>query len=202
MNEISSQRIQIRRARRPDAPAIRELTRSAYAKWVPLIGHEPTPMTADYDRAVREHMIDLLFVDAELTALVETASKADHLVIENVAVSPAFQGRGYGGFLLDHAEHLAASLGLPELRLFTNKKFATNIAIYRRRGYTIDREEPFRGGFIVHMSKRPTAHDGAPPSAPERHQRRADGSVLHGDTTTRPAGYRQARQQVGLRPSR
>jgi hypothetical protein len=53
-----------------------------------------------------------------------------------------------------HAERLAASLGLPELRLYTNKQFATNIAIYRRRGYAIDREEPFRGGFVVHMSKR------------------------------------------------
>jgi GNAT superfamily N-acetyltransferase len=71
-----------------------------------------------------------------------------------VAVSPAFQGRGYGWLLLGHAEHLAASLGLPEIRLWTNKQFATNIVFYRRRGYTIDREEPFRGGFVVHMSKR------------------------------------------------
>ena len=139
------------------------LTCSAYAKWVPLIGREPTPMTADYDRAVREHMIDLLYVDAELAALIETVNRADHLLIENVAVSPAFQGRGYGGFLLDHAEHLAASLGLPELKLYTNKQFARSIAIYRRRGYTIDREEPFRGGFMVHMSKRLAAHDRAPP---------------------------------------
>jgi ribosomal protein S18 acetylase RimI-like enzyme len=110
-------------------------------------------MTADYDRAVREHMIDLLFVDAELAALIETLTRADHLLIENVAVSPAFQGRGYGRLLLDHAERLAASLRLPQLRLYTNKQFATNIAIYRRLGYAIDREEPFRGGLVVHMSK-------------------------------------------------
>jgi ribosomal protein S18 acetylase RimI-like enzyme len=162
MVQLPSHGMQIRRAGPADAAAVRELTRSAYAKWVPLIGREPTPMTADYDQAVREHMIDLLFVDAELTALIETARKADHLLIENVAVSPAFQGRGYGGFLLDHAEHLAASLGLPELRLYTNKQFAANIAIYRRRGYTIDREEAFWGGFIVHMSKRlPTSSPSA-----------------------------------------
>ena len=135
-----------------DAAVIRDLTRTAYSKWVPLI--EPTPMTVDYDRAVRDYMVDLLFIDTELTALIETVSRADHLLIENLAVSPAFLGRGYGGLLLDHAEHLAASLGLPELKLWTNKQFATNIAIYRRRGYTIDCEEPFRGGFIVRMSKR------------------------------------------------
>ena len=146
--------MQIRRAGEADAAAVLALTRSAYAKWVPLIGREPTPMTADYERAVREHMIDLLFVDAGLVALIETVNKADHLLIENVAVAPPFQGRGYGRLLLDHAERLAASLRLPELKLYTNKRFVTNIDLYRRLGYAIDREEPFMGGFIVHMSKR------------------------------------------------
>jgi GNAT superfamily N-acetyltransferase len=145
---------QIRRAVQGDAAVIRELTRSAYAKWIPLIGREPVPMAADYDHAVREHMIDLLFVSGGLVALIETVNKADHLLIENVAVAPPVQGRGYGRLLLDHAERLAASLGLPELRLYTNQRFVTNIELYRRLGYAIDREEPFKGGFIVHMSKR------------------------------------------------
>ena len=110
-------------------------------------------MGADYDRAVREHMIDLLFVSDQLVALIEAMHAADHLLIENVAVSPAFQGRGYGRLLLEHAERLAASLRLPELKLYTNKQFATNVEIYRRLGYVIEHEEPFMGGFIVHMSK-------------------------------------------------
>jgi ribosomal protein S18 acetylase RimI-like enzyme len=144
----------IRRAGQADAAAVRALTRSAYAKWVPLIGREPGPMVADYERAVREHMIDLLFVDGGLAALIETVDETDHLLIENVAVAPPFQGRGYGRALLDHAERLAASLGLPELKLYTNKRFVTNIELYRRLGYAIDREEPIMDGFIVHMSKR------------------------------------------------
>ena len=54
MAQISDLRdMQIRRAGEADAAAVRELTRSAYAKWVPLIGREPMPMTADYERAVR-----------------------------------------------------------------------------------------------------------------------------------------------------
>ena len=155
MAQISDFRdMQIRRAGEADAAAVRELTRSAYAKWVPLIGREPMPMTADYERAVREHMIDLLFVDARLVALIETVNEADHLLIANVAVAPPFQGHGYGRLLLDHAERLAASLRLPELKLYTNKRIVTNIDLYRRLGYAIDREEPFMGGFMVHMSKR------------------------------------------------
>jgi len=43
-----------------DVEIIRNLTRAAYAKWVPLIGREPRPMTADYDAAIRAHRFDLL----------------------------------------------------------------------------------------------------------------------------------------------
>jgi hypothetical protein len=52
--------VEIRPAVSADAEAIRELTRTAYAKWVALIGREPLPMQADYQRAVAEHTIDLL----------------------------------------------------------------------------------------------------------------------------------------------
>lgn len=45
--------------RRATATDVRALARAAYAKWVPQIGREPKPMTADYDRAVAEHIIDL-----------------------------------------------------------------------------------------------------------------------------------------------
>jgi GNAT superfamily N-acetyltransferase len=148
--------MQIRRAGPADAADVRELTRSAYAKWVPLIGREPVPMVADYERAVREHMIDLLFVGAGLVAVIETVNKTDHLLIENLAVAPPFQGRGYGRLLLDHVERLAASLRLPELKLYTNQQFATNIEFYSRHGFAVDREEPFMGGFKVHMSKHVT----------------------------------------------
>ena len=51
----------IRRATPADSALIRAFTREAYAKWVPLIGREPSPMRADYDRATREHQIDLFY---------------------------------------------------------------------------------------------------------------------------------------------
>jgi ribosomal protein S18 acetylase RimI-like enzyme len=144
---------EIRRAMPADARAIRDLTRAAYAKWVPVIGREPKPMAADYVAAVRNHLIDLLHVGGELAALIETIPAADHLLIENVAVAPAFQGRGYGCKLMAHAERLAVSLGHAEMRLYTNKLFDVNVRLYRRLGYRVDREEAFKGGFAVHMSK-------------------------------------------------
>jgi ribosomal protein S18 acetylase RimI-like enzyme len=157
MVQPSSENTQLRRAHPSDAMSIRALTRTSYAKWVPIIGREPRPMAVDYHRAVREHMIDLLFVGPEMAGLIETVHKSDHLLIENVAVAPSFQGRGHGRYLLGHAEQLAASLRLPELRLYTNKQFAENIELYSQLGYTIDREEPFMGGITVHMNKPVTA---------------------------------------------
>ena len=152
---------ELRRAVASDAPAIRALTREAYAKWVPLIGREPKPMTADYAEAVRRHRIDLLHLDGVLGALIETIAEADHLLIENVAVSPAFQGRGLGRKLMAHAEQIAASAGHGETRLYTNKLFAENIELYRKLGYRIDREEALAIGVAVHMSK-PLRASGAP----------------------------------------
>jgi GNAT superfamily N-acetyltransferase len=147
--------IEIRPAIPEDAAGIRDLTRAAYAKWAALIGREPLPMQADYQRAVAEHTIDVLIVDGALAGLIETMLRPDHLWIENVAVAPEQQGRGFGRLLLNHAERRAVQAGRPEIRLLTNQAFAANLELYAKRGYAIDRTEPFRGGTTVHMSKRP-----------------------------------------------
>jgi ribosomal protein S18 acetylase RimI-like enzyme len=154
MMTVSYEGLTIRLAIAEDAASVRALTRDAYAKWVSVIGREPLPMVVDYDQAIRDHRIDLLFADEELVGVVETVDSPDHLLIVNVAVSPDHQRRGFGRYLLEHAEGLAAALGLSELRLFTNQLFAMNVDLYRRFGYVIDREEPFMGGVTVHMSKR------------------------------------------------
>ena len=129
------------------------MTRAAYAKWVPIIGREPKPMGADYEAAVRAHRFDLLHREGKLAALVETIVEPDHLLIENLAVLPACQGLGLGRRLMAHVERLAALLGFAEVRLYTNKLFAENVAFYEKLGYRVYREEEFRGGIAVHMSK-------------------------------------------------
>ncbi|MGY5780100.1 GNAT family N-acetyltransferase [Rhizobium sp. LEGMi135b] len=146
--------ISLRAATDADVDAIRALTREAYGKWVPLIGREPLPMTADYAEAVRKHRIDLVEADGALVALIEMVPEEDHLLIENIAVSPHYQGQGIGKKLLAHAEQVAATLGVNDIRLYTNKRFAENVQLYLKYGYAIDREEPLKDGFLVHMSKR------------------------------------------------
>src|ERR1700704_4926771 len=144
----------LRRATSTDAPAIRNLSRIAYAKWVPLIGGGPLPMPADYDRAVTEHIIDLVEQGGELLALIETVAAPDHLLIENIAVRPDQQGRGLGDLLLRHAETLALSMKLAETQLYTNALFASNLAFYTKRGYAEYRRQTMvSGGTAVFMRK-------------------------------------------------
>jgi GNAT superfamily N-acetyltransferase len=145
--------LEMRRAAAADAAAVRSLTRQAYAKWVAVTGREPKPMGADYDRAVREHRVDLAYCDGTLAGLIEMIAEADHLLVENVAVAPAFQKQGIGRRLMAHAEAVALGLDYALVRLYTNKLFAENVALYGRLGYRIDREENTERGIAVHMSK-------------------------------------------------
>ncbi len=146
-------KIQIIRATPADAPAVRRLVRDAYAKWVPIFGREPAPMLADYDVAVREHEVDLVYVSDQLAALIEMIVKPDHLFIENIAVAPGHQGRGLGRRLMAHAEDRARELGLPNVQLLTGALMQSNVALYQSLGFQIDRTEPYMGGFTIYMSK-------------------------------------------------
>lgn len=144
----------MRRAGPADTAAIRALTRAVYAKWITSIAREPRPMTADYDRAVRDHWIDLLEVDGELLALIEMIPAPDHLWIQNIAVDEARQQSGLGRLLLDHAEEIARQSGFRELRLNTNAAFAANLSFYRHMGFReLLREPLLDGGTMVSFTK-------------------------------------------------
>lgn len=143
----------IRCAAPDDAPAIAALVDLAYAKWVPMLGRNPTPMDVDYAQAVLESRFDLIEEDGRLIALFETTPRADHYYFVNLAVHPDAQGRGLGSRLMRHAEGIARELGFKTIRLETNKLFEANVRLYSSLGYRIDREEPFRGGTAVYMMK-------------------------------------------------
>lgn len=137
-----------------DIEIIKQIVMAAYAKWVPLINREPLPMVADYGEALKTHRFDLLETGGKVVGLIETAAKDDHLWIENIAVKPEEQRNGFGKILIGKAEELAKDAGLFELRLLTNAAFESNIQLYEKAGFQIDRNVPFMGGITVYMSKK------------------------------------------------
>ena len=149
-----SHHITLHRASPDQEALVRDITLAAYAKWLPRLGRAPLPMTADYGKALRDHLIDLMYVDDEVVGLIEMVAKPDHLLIENVCVDPNQQGKRYGRRLMTHAENVARRHHVPAIKLYTNKLFHENISFYQILGYQIEREEPFMGGALVHFIKR------------------------------------------------
>ena len=145
--------LDIKQGGRADVDAIRQFTRKAYAKWIPLIGREPLPMNANYEQTIKTNRFDLFYQNDNLVALLETINNEDHLLIENVCVASEMQRMGIGKSILNHAEALARNAGYGSIRLDTNKLFTGNVDLYVRHGYEIDWEKPVDGGVHVHMHK-------------------------------------------------
>lgn len=141
-----------RQAEAQDVAAIRAFARAAYADWVTILGREPLPMTADYQKAQKIHCFDLFCQDEKICALLETDIREDSLWIENIAVAPALHGQGIGQSLLDFAQGIATKAKRNHITLCTNAKMTRNIGIYQKYGFKIDREEVVSHGTVTYMS--------------------------------------------------
>src|SRR5439155_12549681 len=88
----SRRRVEIRRAGVADLPAVTALVREAYAPYVPRIGREPAPMTADY-AALLEAAEVWVATDGDrgVIGVLLLHTQTDSLFLENVAVAPAAQ---------------------------------------------------------------------------------------------------------------
>jgi ribosomal protein S18 acetylase RimI-like enzyme len=142
----------VRRAGEADAVVLAALAAEAYRRYVPRIGREPAPMTADYARAVRSGLTWVAEADGEVVGLLVLVVHPDHLLLENIAVLPSAQRRGVGARLLALAEHEARARGLNEIRLYTNEAMTENLAYYPRHGYAETRraeQDGFRRVFFA-----------------------------------------------------
>jgi len=127
--------VTVRPAGQGDVDLLRRIATAAYQPYVARIGRAPAPMTADYAQAVRSGQAWVAVEDGQVAGFVVLVAQPGYLLLENVAVDPAAQGRGIGSRLLGVAEEQARSLGLSEIRLYTNEAMIENLAYYSRRGY-------------------------------------------------------------------
>jgi GNAT superfamily N-acetyltransferase len=128
--------VTVRLAAPAEAVTLRVIAREAYQHYVPRIGREPAPMSADYDAAVRAGQAWVAVGQGEVIGFAVLIAHPGHLLLENLAVRPSRQGRGAGSRLLALAEDQARRRRLAEIRLYTNEAMTDNLAYYPRRGYT------------------------------------------------------------------
>jgi ribosomal protein S18 acetylase RimI-like enzyme len=146
----------MRAARSDDLATIVSLTEAAYAPYTALFGAPPIPVTEDYAPRIARSEVWLLESGGGPAGLIVLEKHPDHAMIFSVAVSPAFQGKGFGIALLNHADEQTRLWRLPEVRLYTNAKMERNIALYKTYGFreTGRRPHPYRPGWtIVDMAK-------------------------------------------------
>src|SRR5579864_7250815 len=111
----------IRRADPGDVDALRAIAAAAYQKYLPRIGWNPAPITADYPQAVRNRQASAAVEDGEIAGFAIIIARPGYLLLDNVVVLAAAQGRGIGARLLALAEDHARGLGLSEIRLYTHE---------------------------------------------------------------------------------
>ncbi|HKD78026.1 MAG TPA: GNAT family N-acetyltransferase, partial [Ktedonobacterales bacterium] len=75
-------------------------------------------------------------------------------LLNNVAVQPECQGKGYGRLLIEFAEAEARRRGFSEIILYTHAMMTENIALYGRIGFVEVRRVNEKGYDRVYMTKR------------------------------------------------
>jgi GNAT superfamily N-acetyltransferase len=125
----------VRLAVRTDVGRLRQIAMSAFSAYVPRIGRQPAPVTADYAGAVQRGEVWVAERDGDVIGLLVLVAQRDHLLLDIIAVDPAGQAQGVGARLLALAEEQATLLGLPEIRLCTNVAMTENLRYYPRNGY-------------------------------------------------------------------
>jgi ribosomal protein S18 acetylase RimI-like enzyme len=143
----------IRKARPAEADAVRDVVLSGYGRYVAIIGRAPGPMLDDYAARIAADQVWVLEDAGEVAGVLVLEDGPDRFLLDNIAIRPDRQARGFGRLLMDFSEAEAARCGWHAITLYTHVLMAENIAIYTARGYA-ERERRTENGFDrVYMEK-------------------------------------------------
>ena len=143
----------LRLATAVDIPAIEQIIEAAYTPYIARIGRKPGPMLDDYAALVHAGHVRVTTFDGDIQGILILIPQDDAMLLDNIAVAPAAQGRGWGRRLLLAAEALAREAAYRRIRLYTNEAMTENIALYTRGGYVETRRVEEKGLRRVYMEK-------------------------------------------------
>jgi ribosomal protein S18 acetylase RimI-like enzyme len=143
----------IRRAVADDVPAISSCVAAAYERYVDRIGKPPAPMLDDYNQIVDQYDVFVLTVDEKVVGALVLVKQERSLLLDNIAVHPDYQGRGYGRKLVAFAEQRVKSTGLALLTLYPNEHMTESIELYKKLGFVEIERKTEQGYRRVYMQK-------------------------------------------------
>lgn len=143
----------VRLAATGDRAAVEILVQAAYGPYVERLGIRPGPLDGDYADQIARGYVHLLEDEGRLCALVVLVPQGEALLLDNVAVSPGAQKRGYGRRLIAYAEDMARQQGLSKIRLYTHEKMEENQALYTSLGFVETHRAEDSGLRRVFMTK-------------------------------------------------
>ena len=144
----------IRPARAGEDTIVREIVHTAYRHYIARIGKQPGPMLDDYASRIAAAQTWVLEQDGGIVGVLVLEDTPSGFMLDNIAVSPDCQGKGYGRDLLLFAEAEARRRGWQEIHLYTHALMTENIALYRRIGYVVTHRITEKGYDRVYMTKR------------------------------------------------
>src|SRR5258706_1842735 len=118
-----------------EVAAITQIVDDAYRHYIPRMGRTPALMLEDYAARVSEDVVWVIEEGNTVRGVSVLLPKPDHLLLENIAIDPAYHGTGLGRRLLVFAEAEAMRQGYRELRLYTHETMIENQRLYAKIGY-------------------------------------------------------------------
>ena len=105
----------VRLARLDDLDAVNRIVRGAYSRYVERLGMAPGPMLDDYGQRIKAGQAWVIEHDGSVAGLLVLEDTDRTLLLDNIAVDPAAQGRGFGKVLMTFVEDEARRRGRTEV---------------------------------------------------------------------------------------
>jgi GNAT superfamily N-acetyltransferase len=143
----------IRLATSTDTKAVRDVVLAAYRPYIPRIGREPGPMLDDYACRIAAGQVWVLEEQDRIAGVLVLEEQTDSFLLDNIAVPPDCQGKGYGRLLIGFAEAEATRRGWHAITLYTHALMTENQVLYRHLGFNETRRISEKGFDRVYMTK-------------------------------------------------
>ena len=125
----------IERANTDDAAEVKQCVTAAYQHYIERIGKWPGPMLDDYDVRIQENEVYVIREHRQIIGVLVLILSAARFLLDNIAVLPDRQGRGYGRHLMEFAEYRAREKGYTSIELYTHEAMVENITMYKKWDY-------------------------------------------------------------------